>query len=985
MSAYEYSVVTFTESLKASFIGPAYDSDERYAPRILANDSEQSQSVLVTIKAELADCVEFAFSVAFVTASGMQVLAGILSELRRRNIPGRILTSTYLNFNDPDALRKLLEYPNIEARVYQGDLHAKGYFFDKEQISTIIIGSSNLTQKALTCNKEWNILFRSFSGGEMLLEAKAEYDKLWDADDCVPLTAEWIGSYESFLAREEGARAARKRAAAFRLDRGDAGAREPQGAGGEAGANPLAAPSLPARTMPAIRPNKMQRSALEALGVLHGRREPRALLVSATGTGKTYLSALDIARVRPARVLFIAHRRRILSASMESYRRVLGDAYSYGLFQGSMRTLDATCTFAMVETLARHLDEIPADAFDYLVIDEAHRTGAAGYRRILSHFTPAFVLGMTATPARSDGYDVYGLFNHVIAYRITLQDALDADMLAPFHYFGIADLEIDDEAQDDLSLFGKLASPDRVDHVIRKIEEYAVEKTHRRGLVFCSRNDEATYFARAFTERGLPSVAISGDTPEAERDRAIGRLERGEISYLFSVDIMNEGVDIPSLNEIIMLRKTESAIVFVQQLGRGLRKCEGKEFTLVLDFIGNYQQNFLIPMALSGDRTYNKDTLRRIVKEGTRAIPGCSTISFDRVAERRIFKALEEGRFGDAKLIRGEYEHLKQLLGRIPTLRDFDGNEAIDPLIIIKKYGSYAAFLQKYERDVPCALSNAQLAYLKFISTKLASGKRKEDLAILERLVEDAGATCDFSQVERSVGREAAHAVARMLSGSFSTAGQALVVREGEQLRLDEAFSRALGNGYFKQCVLDAVRFGLARARARFSNRYKDTSLVLFEKYSREDVAILLNWEKEPNYQNIGGYFFDSATNTFPVFIDYEKDPSISITTQYEDRFVTDRTIIAISKSNRTLKSPEIRRLAAERENGMRCYLFVRKNKNDKDSGKEFYFLGQMHPTGAFTEIVMEDGKTSAVEITYSLEQPVRADLYDYLLSNLDA
>lgn len=970
-SKYEYSVIDFTESLQASFIGPGHDSDERYSPRILANDADQGANVLATLKAELSDCTSFAFSVAFITASGMQVLVDILSDLRVRNIPGKILTSTYLNYNDPDALEKLMGYPNIESRVYQGDLHAKGYFFNKKQISTIIIGSSNLTQRALTCNKEWNILFRSFPNGTMLLDAQKEFDSLWNDEKTTPLTQGWIDDYRQYLTQQERTVNTPKPAAPFRrID----GARIEKGDVESSGDT----------IRPQITPNRMQQSALEALEALHERNEPRALLVSATGTGKTYLSALDVERQKPHRVLFIAHRKRILSASKESFERVLGHRYSYGLYQGSQRSKDTSCIFAMIGTLAKHLGEFAPEDFDYVIIDEAHRTGAAGYRAILDYFRPKFVLGMTATPSRTDGYDVYGLFNHIIAYRITLQDALENDMLTPFHYFGIADLEIDEEACDDVTLFGKLTSEARLDHIIRKIEEYTVEKSRRKGLVFCGRNEEASFFAHAFNERGLPSMAISGSSSDAERDEAICKLERGELEYLFSVDIMNEGVDIPSLNQIIMLRKTESSIIFIQQLGRGLRKHEGKEYTLVLDFIGNYQRNYLVPIALSGDRTYNKDTLRKVVKEGSEVIPGCSTISFDRISEKRIFKALEEGRFGDAKLIRSEYEHLKQLLGRIPSLRDFDENDAIDPLIIIRKYDSYAAFLQKYEKSIPSSLDKKDLDYLKFISKKLASGKRKEDLLVLKRLL-SGHEPHPFSLIVNDVGQECACAIKRMLLGEFSTAGQQVAAFEQGSLRLSPAFSRALENPYFAQCVVDVVEFGLARAEKRYSDLYEDTGFVLNEKYSREDVSILLNWEKEPNYQNIGGYFYDEKTNTFPVFIDYEKDPSISITTQYEDRFVTDRKIIAISKSNRTIESPEIKRLSNEKQNGMRCYLFVRKNKNDKDSGKEFYFLGRMHPTGEFKEIVMEDEKTSAVEITYALEQPVRADLYDYLLSSLDA
>ena len=249
--------------------------------------------------------------------------------------------------------------------------------------------------------------------------------------------------------------------------------------------------------------------------------------------------------------------------------------------------------------------------------------------------------------------------------------------------------------------------------------------------------DEARELSRLFNERGYSSVAISGQSSDADRDSAIASLERGQIQYIFSIDILNGGIDIPSLNQIIMLRKTESAIVFVQQLGRGLRKDPSKDYTLVLDFIGNYQQNYLIPIALAGDHTYNKDNLRKVVKEGGSLIPGCSTISFDRVSEQRIFKALEQGKFGSAKLIRSEYDDLRRLLGRIPSLLDFDENDSVDPLLIISKYGSYQAFLQQYEPDAPFSFDAGKLAMLKFISTKMAAGKRKSDLDTLLSLIED--------------------------------------------------------------------------------------------------------------------------------------------------------------------------------------------------------------------------------------------------------
>lgn len=966
-----YSAIDFSKSLESSFIGSCFEPDERYAPHIVSNDSDKKDDVLSVIKREINDCVSFDFSVAFITDSGIQVLAQVFSELKKRGIPGRILTSTYQMFNTPDALRKLLEYPNIESRIFNGDLHSKGYFFDRREISTIIIGSSNLTQAALTCNKEWNVLFKSFPGGKILEESKKEFKKLWASPEATKLTSSWIDSYEEAFLELKSFRSSS-------LDAQRKAQKEISGISENKRAiskqNKDSDPFLGC----SIKPNKMQSQALEALEVLHSRNASRALLISATGTGKTYLSALDVFLTKPKKVLFVAHRTRILRDSMNSFKNVLEDRYSYGMYGGSNKEKSSSCVFAMVGTLQSHLMDFKPDEFDCIIVDEAHRVGAAGYQKIIEYFTPKFLLGMTATPNRTDGYDVYQLFNHVIAYRITLQDALDNDMLTPFHYFGIADLEIDENNVEDVSLFRQLTSKERVRHITEKIEEYSVRKESRKGLIFCSRNDEAKTLSAEFNKLGYKTRAISGETSNAERNQAILDLEKGNLQYIFSVDIFNEGIDIPSLNQIIMLRKTESAIIFVQQLGRGLRKADDKEYTLVLDFIGNYQQNFLIPVALSGDRTYNKDNLRKVVKEGSSSIPGSSTVTFDEIAERRIFRAIEVSSFSNAQLIRREYEDLKRQLGRIPTLLDFDEQGAIDPLLIISKYKSYTDFLQRYDADCRSKCNEVQLSFLRFVSKRFAPGKRELELKIINDLAIHNLAFSDFSNRFERTKDELDSAVNALSGHYFRNSPQIM----GDDKLLSAEFRESLDDVYFCQYLKDIIAFGLARNKRQYSKRYKDTDFVLYEKYTSSEVCYLCKWAKEPNYQNVGGYFFDEKTNTFPVFINYEKDPSISVTTQYEDRFISDRKIVAISKSKRNLNSPEIRMLKDADSNGMRCFLFLRKNKEDRDANKEYYFLGEMHPTGMFKQILMVDNKTSAVEIEYELENPVRADLYDYFLSN---
>lgn len=950
--------------------GASVEFDSR--PHFISNSKTTGDNLLSVLRRQFADLGEndtFDFCVAFVSEGGLTCLVQMLSELKARGIKGRLLTSTYLNFNSPDVYRKLLTYDNIETRVYQQNLHAKGYMFNRSGLNTVIVGSSNLTDRALTCNQEWNVLFRSYGADGAVGDLKREFELLWNCSETAPLTETWISHYREYISTAMALR--------------------PKGKAAFSDGSTIAVLGENEASSKKIKPNKMQEKALEALAALHERRDPRALLVSATGTGKTYLSAFDVKAAAPVRVLFLAHRKRILTASMASYKKLLGDNYTYGLYRAGGDGTEFTCTFAMCSTICGYLDKIDAELFDYIVIDEAHRVGAKGYQRILEHFKPKFCLGMTATPNRTDGYDVFALFNHVIAYQITLQDALREDMLAPFHYFGIADLAIDEEEQSDFTLFSKLTSEARVNHIIDKIEEYSVKKDGRKGLVFCSRLEEARELAKQFTQRGYESEAIDGSDSDAERDEVIRKLESGELEYIFSVNILNEGVDIPAVNQIIMLRRTESSIVFVQQLGRGLRKADNKESTLVLDFIGNYQQNFLIPVALSGDKTYNKDRLRAIVKEGSTVIPGASTVSFDRVSEGRIYQAIDQGDFTAARFLKDEYLGLRQMLGAIPSLLDFDRNGSIDPLLIFNKYDSYHGFLSRYEKAYDVTFSEAQENILKFVSKKLANGKRADELYLLRALLARDGAFAVVDggkqpSTESPVGTRVAalKSATNVLNGGFSSPNWFVsLVEEGADgiLRWTDAARASLLDPEFRRQLNEVVEFGIHRHEELYAQTYRDTSFVLNAKYTYEEVCRLLGWDRSETPQNIGGYMYNEKTNTFPVFINYDKAPDISDTIKYEDRFVSDSELIGISKKRRTLASKDIQRLMAWPGNGMKIYLFVRKNTNDKGS-KEFYFLGQMHPTGHFVQ-TMTIANENAVEIGYQLETPVRSDIYEYITS----
>lgn len=384
------------------------------------------------------------------------------------------------------------------------------------------------------------------------------------------------------------------------------------------------------------------------------------------GTGKTYASAFAMRELGFKKVLFLVHRNQIAKQALQSYRRVFGNTVTMGMVSGALGKMetDKDYIFATIQTLCKdeNLEKFSPDYFDAVIYDEAHHTSAKSYKRVMEYFSPRLSIGMTATPDKRDdnleGRNIYQIFNHNIAYEIRLQQAMEEDLLCPFHYFGITDLEVitDDMAsfskrkgshKEDLTNFRYLVSDKRVEYVLEQAKYYGYSGTRVKGLIFCSRIEEAKELSAKFNQRGLRTMALSGADSEIVRSDAVLRLTMEEedateemqpLDYIISVDIFSEGTDVPEINQVIMLRPTTSPIVFIQQLGRGLRKAESKEYVVVLDFIGNYKNNFMIPIALSGDRSYNKDTIRRYVMEGSRVIPGSSSIHFDEISKKKIYE-----------------------------------------------------------------------------------------------------------------------------------------------------------------------------------------------------------------------------------------------------------------------------------------------------------------------------------------------------------
>lgn len=671
-----------------------------------------------------------------------------------------------------------------------------------------------------------------------------------------------------------------------------------------------------------------------------------------------------------------------------------------GILSGTSKDVEKDFIFCTIQTLSKDevLQSFGKNKFDYIIIDEVHKAGANSYQKIVNYFNPKFLLGMTATPERSDDFDIFKMFNYNIAYEIRLQQALEEDLLCPFHYFGVSDVTIDEIELDDKTDFKYLVAEERVKHIIDKINFYGYCGERVKGLIFCSDKKEAKELSDIFNKKGYKTVFLTGENSQEERETAIERLEQDEtlnsLDYIFTVDIFNEGIDIPSVNQVVMLRPTKSSIVFVQQLGRGLRKNKFKEYVVIIDFVGNYNSNFLIPVALSGDRTFNKDTIRKYVMEGTRVIPGCSTINFDEISKKKIFESIDLANFNNLKLIKESYFNLKQKIGRIPSLNDFDKFDSIDPLRIFStKLGSYYNFLKKYDKEYDVELNDLEALFIEFISKKLASGKRPHELIMIKNIIHNKVDligelkhelkemyNIDFKQITETN-------VINVLTNEFPTGSAKktyskciFLERQDNCYIISKGFKKCIENSYFKEMVMELIDFGLSRYNKNYSNRYMNTKFQLYQKYTYEDVCRLLEWEHGEVALNIGGYKYDKITRTYPVFINYDKSDDIENTINYEDRFESESQLIAISKSGRTIQSQDIVQAYNAEKDGVEMTLFVRKNKDDKIS-KEFYFLGKIKAVGKPNQFTMKNTTKTAVEIRYKLITPVREDIYDYIIS----
>jgi superfamily II DNA or RNA helicase/HKD family nuclease/SOS-response transcriptional repressor LexA len=643
----------------------------------------QGNQLLPALRRALTQATEIEIAVSFIRSTGLNLIFGDLEaalQSSNRQVRLTLLTSDYMHITDPKALRKLmlLSERGADVRVFEtgtsDSFHLKAYIFVRSASGKLLsadafVGSSNISAKALTDGLEWNYHLdfpneADTLAGQRIEEVRQQFQHLLIQPQVRELDYEWIEAYQR---RYEQAR----KVVSIHTAKIDSSEPEPE--------------------VPLPRPH--QTEALSALANTRQRGWQKGLVVLATGMGKTYLAAFDAAQLGANRVLFVAHREEILLQAEESFLAVLPNK-RVGHYTGKQKQAEAELLFASVQTLGQsaHLERFSRDYFDYIVVDEFHHAAASSYQRLLDYFQPRFLLGLTATPDRTDGSDILRLCDHNLVYRRDLFDGITEQQLCPFSYYGIFDSEVNYEhipwrngRFDPDKLSTQLATRGRARHILKEWHS----KAQQRTLAFCASRRHADYMAEAFKKAGIAAASIHTES-DMTRSEALELLATGKLQVLFSVDLFNEGVDLPQIDTVMMLRPTESKILFLQQFGRGLRLSDGKEKLVVLDFVGNHHSFLNRPEMLFGSAFTSKPTRKQLValaKNHEALLPDGCYVNYDLGFIEFLDSLITDK-------IELNYAKLKQRLKRRPSLTEFWQSGA-NLSLLRRNYGSWWEFLDE--------------------------------------------------------------------------------------------------------------------------------------------------------------------------------------------------------------------------------------------------------------------------------------------------
>lgn len=914
---------------------------------LIINEKAKFMNFFVHLKNELMTCKKFYFIVSFIKYSGIQLLISTLDELEALGIKGEIITSVYLNITDPKALSKLLSYKNIKVKIYNNSnesFHTKAYLFEKEKYHTCIIGSSNISQSALYSAEEWNVKLTDNDFFDIYNQSFNQFQKLWNSNEAIGLTEDFIGKYEEYKEKNR-----------------------PQ--------NTFDYRKIQTEKKKFI-PNSMQTEILEKLKNTRKSGNNRGLVVAATGTGKTYLAAMDVKEFfknrKNSSFLFIAHREELLDNAIRVFSDILHiEKENFGRIFSGNKEVGHNMIFASIQSLRNCYKDFISDKFNYIIVDEFHHASASSYEKIIHYFKPEFLLGLTATPERMDGKDILALCDYNLVGEIGMRKAMEKDLIVPFHYFGVNDITVDYEKipyrngkYDEEKLSKDLSVSIRTDYIVEKMEKFGYDGKHMNGIAFCQNIKHALYMKNEFFRKGYKSELLTSKTNLTERSKILESFRNKEIEILCVIDILNEGIDIPDINLLLFLRPTLSSTVFIQQIGRGLRKSVGKDFVTIIDFIGNHKKDYLITKVFS-DEIHNKSFLyekkEKIIeqiKNQFSNIPGASYIELDRICQERIIDKIEKINFNSRNILKEMYNEFKNDIGKSPEefleISDFDSN--IELFIeLVTKVGSFYEAQVQFENDnfiKYYRMKNPKTDLLAYMEKKIRLCEPFTYLTVkffLKSKYEGQNLRNKYINSEILLSEYKKYFSIKDKFKNFYLPERIFNELIEDEILEADLYGYKISKKYeaifyeedknFEKRLSDLINLGLNEFRKNDIEEFNDNVLITHKEYKRIDLQILLD-SKVPKGTWRAGYA--NTEKDICLFITNDKSHIMQENLKYDNSLHSDEIIQWISQPKTYHSSSVGQMFIKHREKNMKVHIFARKYAfMNGNKTNPFIYLGQ--------------------------------------------
>lgn len=926
---------------------------------LIINEKAKFRNFFIYLKQELLNCKKFYFIVSFIRYSGIQLLISTLDELEKQGIQGEIITSVYLNITDSKALRKLLSYKNIKVKIYNNSsesFHTKAYLFEKEKYHSVVIGSSNISQSALYSAEEWNVKLTDSSFFNIYGKSLNQFEKLWHSNEAIELTQDFIDEYEKYKKSVNVQNTFDYRKTKIEQEN-------------------------------EFVPNSMQKRVLQKLKETRINGNKKGLVISATGTGKTYLAAMDIkqffeinsntenklfkitdkkSKTSNIKFLFIAHREELLENAINVFSKILKiDKNEFGKIYGGLKEIDKNIIFASIQSLRNCYNEFKPSFFDYVIVDEFHHSMSDSYLKTLSYFNPKFLLGLTATPKRMDGKDILSLCDYNVVDEIGIKEALEEDLIVPFHYFGVNDYTINYDnipykngKYNEKILLENLLLNTRTDYIVEKINKFGFDGDELSAVAFCQNIEHAFFMKEEFSKKGYKSAVITANTSSNERSEILEKFKNKKIEILCVVDILNEGIDIPTINLLLFLRPTMSSTIFIQQIGRGLRKAKNKDFVTIIDFIGNHKKDYLLINYFSSE-VDNKDTLftkkEKIINEIKNQfsnIPKSCYVELDRICQNRIIEKIEKINFSSKNILKEMYLDYKAEIGKSEDeflqVRDFDTNIELFQELCLKMHSFYNAQLQFEDSKIfkkeneKNPLNKTEIEFLEYLEKKLtlvepftfliidylATGKEyinNSDLLNKYKEFFDIKGNFEKYYLLNRIFEELMEdeILEKTLYGyKFSKKYKKLFSNGKSNEKSTIKSNQKVNKSNFINRLKQLIYLGLNEFKRNDLDEFNENILISYKEYKRVELQILLD-SKVPKGSWRAGYA--NTDKDICLFATIDKTHIFQENLKYDNSLFADDIIQWISQPKTSHNSSVGQMFIHHKEKGFKVHIFIRK------------------------------------------------------------